>query len=407
MARSDTPLVPPAAHVLRARNAVSMVFAANGFAFASWMARVPQVRDGLGLEPGELGRLLLAIAIGAVIALPTAGLVIGRIGATRTVALGSALAGSGLILASIGADPMVSVAVTALGLAALGYGSGSWDVAMNVEGAAVERLLGRTVMPRFHAAFSLGTVIGAGIGAAVTWLEISVATHLVTVGVVAIGIAMVSTRYFLPRQVEVDDDGVSRPSFSVLLAWREPRTLMIGVMVLSFALIEGIANDWLAVGIVDGYEVENAVGAAAFALFVTAMTVGRLCGSWFLDRYGRPLVVRISGTLAAVGALMVVFGGNPAVAVVGISLWGLGAALGFPVGMSAGADDPRRAAARVSVVASIGYTAFLAGPPLLGWIGDHEGILRALLVVVAAGALGAVVASASRKEEPMDSAVDS
>lgn len=392
--QTDAPVSP---RVLRARTAVAIVFAFNGLAAATWMSRIPEVRDILGMTPGELGRVMLALAAGSIIALPTAGLAVGRFGAARTVAVGSVIAGAGLALAGFGGDPLVSAVAAAAGLVALGYGSGSWDVAMNVEGAAVERLVGRTIMPRFHAAFSLGTVAGAGAGAAATALGISVVAHLTATGIVVVVGTLVAARQFLPRQAEVDDDDAPTPSQSVWIAWREPRTLLVGVMVLCFALIEGVANDWLAVGLVDGYGTSNAVGSAGFALFVTAMTVGRMVGSTVLDRFGRLPVLRLSGALAAGGVLVVVFGGSLPLAAVGIVLWGFGAALGFPTGMSAAADDPARAAARVSVVASIGYTAFLAGPPLLGWLGDHNGVLDSLLVIVAAALVGAGVAPAARK----------
>lgn len=379
-----------------ARNAVFVVFATNGFGFASWMSRIPHVRDQLGLEPGELGRLLLALAAGAVVALPTSGFVVSRIGAARTVTIGAVLGGFGLIGSGLAVDPGGSVAGVAVGLFALGYGTGSWDVAMNVEGAAVERLLNKSIMPRFHAAFSLGTVVGAATGAGATWLELPVSAHLVVVGGVVTVATVVSASRFLPRRTEVAGT-TAQLTVSVLQAWREPRTLLIGVMVLCFALIEGIANDWLAVGLVDGYDVANAVGSAGFAVFVAAMTAGRLAGPWVLDRYGRRLVVRSGGLLASFGTLMVIFSGSVAIAAVGIVLWGFGTSLGFPIGMSAASDDPERAAARVSVVSSIGYTAFLAGPPLLGWIGDHQGILYALMVATVAGLLGASVAVAAEQ----------
>lgn len=385
----------PAA-VVRARNAVAVAFAVNGLAVSTWMARIPEVRDLLAIEPGQLGRLLLAIAAGSIVALPTAGLVISRIGAASTVAAGSVLTGLGLVVAGIGADSLSSVATTAAGLAALGYGSGSWDVAMNVEGATVERQLGRTIMPRFHAAFSLGTVTGASIGAAAAALDVSVAAHLSTIGIVIVITAAISSRSFLTRRLESDAPDET-PASSVWRAWREPRTLLIGVMVMSFALTEGIANDWLAIALVDGYDVSNAAGSAGFALFVTAMTLSRTAGTHALDRFGRVRTLQFTGGLAAAGVLLVVFGDSLGVALVGVVLWGAGAALGFPLGMSAAADDPAHAPGRVSVVSSIGYTAFLAGPPLLGWLGDHEGILQALLVAVIASAVGAMAASAARK----------
>lgn len=393
--RSPAGVSPPVS-VVRARNAVFVVFAVNGLAISTWMARIPHVRDLLDIGPGQLGRLLLAIAVGSIIALPTAGMVISRIGAARTVALGSVLSGIGLVLAGFGGDPLSSVAVTAAGLAALGYGSGSWDVAMNVEGAAVERRIGRTIMPRFHAAFSLGTVVGAAMGAGAAALDVPVVVHLTTIGVVIVIVAAVATRDFLPHQPDSDEPSEAA-TVSVWRAWREPRTLAIGLMVMSFALAEGVANDWLAVALVDGYDVPNAVGSAGYAVFVTAMTIARTVGTHALDRFGRVPALRVSGALAAAGVLLVVLGGSMPVALAGVVLWGFGAALGFPLGMSAAADNPTRAAARVSVVSSIGYTAFLAGPPILGWLGDHEGVLQALLVVVIASAVGAMVAPAARE----------
>ena len=114
---------------------------------------------------------------------------------------------------------------------------------------------------------------------------------------------------------------------------------------------------------------------------VTAMTAGRLAGTRLLDRFGRVGVLRATVATALVGVLLVVFGGDPVLAGVGAVVWGLGASLGFPVGMSAAADDPARAAARVSVVSTIGYAAFLAGPALVGFLGDQVGTLRALLLV--------------------------
>lgn len=393
---------PDLAGIVRARNAVATVFALNGLAVASWMARIPEIRDLLDLTPGEIGRVLLALAAGSIVALPTSGLVVGKIGAARTVAGGSVLVAIGLTLAGVGADSLGTVAAVAAGLVLIGYGSGSWDVAMNVEGAAVERLLGRTVMPRFHAAFSLGTVAGAGVGAAAAAVGFPVVAHLSAISVIALVVTIAATRSFLPRTAEVDDDGVPVQRVSVWTAWREPRTLVIGLMVLCAALIEGIANDWLALGLVDGYDVSNAVGAVGFAVFLAAMTAGRMAGTQLVDRFGRLPVLRTSAVLTAGGVLLVVYGGSLPVALIGTVVWGLGAALGFPMGMSAASDDPRRAAARVSVVASVGYTAFLAGPPILGWLGDHEGVLNALLVVAVAALVAGLVSPAAREQKPAE-----
>lgn len=380
-----------------ARNAVGVSFGLNGLLFATWVSRIPEVREGLGLSNGALGALLLALAVGSVLSLPTTGALINRFGTVRVVRFAGASATVGLLLVGVGAGVWGVVPLTAFGLLCYGVGTGVWDVAMNVEGAAVEHGLGRTIMPRFHAGFSFGTVAGAGFGALLVALDISMLLHL---GVMALGAFMVSWRTsvaFLP----VDPEPEGRlPARS---AWREPRTVLIGLMVLALALTEGAANDWLALALVDGYDVERWVGVAGFAVFVTAMTAGRLAGPALLDRFGRTLVLWATMATAGAGVLLIVFGASPAPVVVGIVLWGVGASLGFPVGMSAAADDPVQAAARVSVVSTIGYAAFLAGPPLLGFVADEVGTLRALLVVAFLLLPSAFVVPAARRRTPQPS----
>ena len=169
-------------------------------------------------------------------------------------------------------------------------------------------------------------------------------------------------------------------------------------MVLALAMTEGTANDWLAVALVDGHDVSHAVGVAGFAVFVLAMTAGRFAGTGLIDRFGRVAVLWGTMALAGAGVLLIVLAEQPALVVVGIVLWGVGASLGFPVGMSAAADDPVRAASRVSVVSTIGYAAFLAGPPLLGFVGDEVGTLKALLVVAVLLMPAALVVPAAREQ---------
>jgi MFS family permease len=368
--------------VLRARNGVAVVFALNGFAFASWVSRIPESRAALGLSPAGLGTLLLALSIGSLVALPTAGGWVHRLGAARVVAAASVVDGVGLAVTGLGAGVLVDPWVTAVGLLLLGYGSGTWDVAMNVEGAEVEERLARTIMPRFHAAFSLGTVAGAAAGAAAAALEVPVAWHLGPAAVLVVVATLPAVRGFLPAGAERTPDWAEETGHrSAWRAWTERRTVAIGVMVLAMALTEGVANDWLAVALVDGYDVPAWTGASGFALFVAAMTTGRVAGTVLLDRYGRLPVLWGSMAVAGVGVVLVVLGQVPALAALGIVLWGLGASLGFPVGMSAAADDPAHAAARVSVVSTIGYMAFLAGPPALGFLANEVGVLNALLLV--------------------------
>jgi MFS family permease len=383
---------PGGASATSARNAVALVFALNGFCFATLASRVPDLRESLDLSNGALGALLLSVAVGSMFGMPASGHLIERWGAGAVVRLGAVVDLGGLVLAGAFATAG-SAPGAAVGLLAYGFGTGVWDVAMNVDGAAVERELGRSIMPRFHAGWSFGTFTGAGIGAVAAGLGVPLAVHYAVVPALAVGVAVVASRRLLPAGDDAGDSG--EPATGS--AWLEPRTLAIGFMVLGFTLAEGAANDWLALALVDGYDAPHWVGVLGFALFVAAMTIGRVGGPVVLDRFGRAPSMLASALAAAVGVLIVVWTGVAALAVVGIVLWGLGAALGFPVGMSAAGDDPARAARRVSVVSTIGYGAFLSGPPLLGFVGDHVGTLDSLLVIAIAMVPAAVLVSSVRK----------
>ncbi|WP_449385748.1 MFS transporter [Cellulomonas soli] len=398
-----------------ASTAVFVVFVLNGFNFASWASRMPAIRDGLGFSPQSMGLLLLVASVGSLLALPLSGMVVERLGARRTVMGFATLNACGLAVASVGVA-LEQVWLVALGLVLFGVGTGVWDAAMNLEGAAVEQRLGRTVMPRYHAGFSFGTMAAAGIAAVVAALHVPVVVHLPAAVVLSTAGVALAVRAFLPagdEHVAGTADATSAPADTpadtsadpstasprgargALAAWGESRTLLIGLVVLAAALTEGSANDWVSLAVVDGFGTSHAVGAVGFGVFVTAMTAMRLFGTILLDRFGRVLVLRLTAGLALAGLLLFCLVGPLWLALLGVVLWGAGAALGFPVGMSAAADDPLRAAARVSVVSTIGYSAFLAGPPLLGLLADAVGYRHALLSIGVPIVLGLLVTSAA------------
>jgi fucose permease len=391
--------------VRSARIAVFAVFGLNGFNFANWAARIPALRDDLSLTAAQVGLLLLVGSIGSILALPFVGLVVQRLGAGRTVAVFGVANTVGLLVAAAG---IVTghLFVVGFGLMVFGVGTGAWDAAMNIEGAAVEQRLGKAIMPRFHAAFSFGTMAGAGVGAAAAQAHLSVFSHLAIALSLSLAGVLWAVRAFLPAGDKagiaagtttspaaiVPDVSRARHAFG---AWLEPRTLMIGLVVLAAALTEGSANDWVGLAVVDGFDQTHAVGALIFGLFVTAMTTMRLLGTGLLDRYGRVAVLRLCAVLSIVGLLLFGLAPTLPLALVGVVLWGVGAALGFPVGMSAASDDPVRAAARVSVVSTIGYTAFLAGPPLLGLLAAQIGYRHALLAIIVPVVVGLLVLRAA------------
>jgi fucose permease len=371
--------------VADATRATYIAFVGSGFAFASWAARIPQVRDRLHLTPASLGLVLLAIAAGSLIALPLAGTVVHRYGSKRAVGTTAVLLSVGFVVVALGY--LVGVLPVLIGLFLAGFANGTWDVAMNVQGATVERHLGRPIMPRFHAGFSVGTVAGALTGAAAVATGVPVTAHLLVVAVAVAIVIPLSVRTFLP---DTDDEPVRTPGaaadppasrLSALARWREPRTVLIGAFVLAFVFAEGSGNDWISVALIDGYDAPAAVGTLGFAAFLAAMTGARWVGPGLLDRYGRVWLLRALAAVGIAGVLLFVLGPALWVAFLGALLWGVGVSLGFPVGMSAAADEPAAAPARVSVVASIGYCGFLSGPPLLGFLGNTFTVLTALLAV--------------------------
>ncbi len=373
----DRPAEADEAELRRAVRSVYVVFIMAGLGLSSWAARIPQIRDQLQVNPATLGIILLCAALGSVVALPLSSVVIMHVGEPRAVTVFSLLFALGTLTIAVGV--LSGIALTALGLLLLGFGNGIWDVAMNVQGAAVEQRLGRVILSRFHAGFSVGTVLGAGISAAMVALQVPVTAHLIGLALVIAAVVPAATRGFIADPAPAGPAQRSSSS-RALAAWREPRTLLIGVFVLCMAFTEGSGNDWLSLATIDGYHTAPAVATFTFALFLAAMTTGRWFGPSLIEQHGRVRVLRVSVVAAIAGLLLVVFGAVLPLAMLGAILWGLGASLGFPTGISAASDDSANAAARVSVVASVGYVAFLAGPPLIGFVGNHVGVLRGLTV---------------------------
>jgi fucose permease len=394
------------------RNAMFVIFALCGLALASWVARLPATRDALGANTLEMGVLIFGLSLGSIMGLLISSHLIARFGARGIMTWCFTIAPIGLATAGIAASFGPSFVVIFIGLAVFGAAFSICDVAMNVSGAANERALGRAIMPIYHAFFSFGTIAGAALGALAEALHVPVFAHMAAIALIIVVAAQLSLRFlqsehFVAEGDEaVADDDHSKSWRGRLSIWRDPRTLLIGVIVLGMAFAEGSANDWLTLAMVDGHDVSRTGGAIMFGVFVTAMTVGRLCGVFLLDRFGRVPVLRGSAVLAIIGLLIVIFGPNAEIAIVGIVLWGLGSALGFPVGMSAAADDPKTAAARVSAVATIGYCAFLVGPPLIGVLGEEFGILRALLVVLVLVVAAGLASGAAREPKKVGAPVD-
>ncbi|MBE7702328.1 MFS transporter [Oerskovia sp. Sa1BUA8] len=430
--------------VVRARWSLMALFALFGIVGTSWMTRLPSIREALGVTSAQLGLILIVGAVGALFAVMSTGAVVARFGSRRTLVAATAVNLVALLLVAWG-TATGSVGIFAVGAFTNGISGALMNVPINLNGAMVEQRVGRAILPHFHAAFSIGAGAGALVGAAFSWAEIHIALQLVVItSLVAAARAflIVPATVFAP-ELQAADGEAARPAGvapsvpgtgraqddatagaadvaaevadspagaatepavahgvtdgppppvkrrgsglrSALGAWREPRTLLIGLVLLAASLSEGSAGNWLSISMVDGFAVREAVGAMAYGTFVAAMTVFRFAGTGLIDRFGRVTVLRASGVSALVGLLLFGLAPGLPLAWLGIVLWGCGAALANPVAIAAASDDPLRAPARVSVVTSFISFGQLTAPPVLGLLADAIGGRHALLTITAA-----------------------
>lgn len=378
------------------RFALLTLFSMPGVAIASWVTRTPAIRDALGASTAEMGLVLFGLSIGSITGILSSGPLAARFGTKPVIIAGMSSVTASMVLVAVGA--LVGAApLVAVGLALFGLGMGGSEVALNIEGADLEQVTQRTVLPAMHGCFSLGTVVGASIGIVFSAAEFSVVVHLISVSVFALALFIVGILKFGPglpptprTSPSVAEEGTSTP------LWRDTTLVLIGVIVMAMAFAEGAATDWLPLVMVDGHGFEPGWGSAIYALFAAAMTVGRFSGAWILQRVTRVNVVRASAVLAAVGLAGVVFVDHQPVAAAAVVLWGLGASLGFPLALTAAGESGSRSHARVALVATLGYVAFLIGPPLLGFIGEHISLRYALLLVMVLILLALITAPAVR-----------
>ncbi|MFF7646112.1 MFS transporter [Streptomyces canus] len=392
--------------VRRRRQALYLFFFLPGIAMSSWVTRTPDVRDQLEVSTAQMGLILFGLSVGSMIGILCSGRFVERLGTRPVIVLGTSLIISATIVIGAGSAASSAPLVTA-GLFLFGAGMGSGEVAVNVDGADVERIIGAPVLPTLHGCFSLGTVVGGLAGMTATAAGVPVHWHLAVITLAATGMLIHASRA-LPTGVGLSTRlRTSGPAeLSGPQVWKDRKLLLIGAIVLAMALAEGAANDWLPLLMVDGHGLDAAAGSLVYVGFAAAMTLGRLCGTFFLVRFGRAGVLRASALSGALGLVLVIFSDNVAVAAASVLFWGLGASLGFPVALSAAGDSGPDQTARVSLVAIIGYVAFLVGPPALGFLGEHYGLRTAMVAVLVFVASAVVIAPAADTRDRATATLD-
>jgi MFS family permease len=374
----------------RAALGTALVFTAAGTATGAWAARLPSIRDRIDATPGQLSLALLAMGIGSVIAMPVAGYACRWFGSRQITLVTVAIACSAFTAAGFAPTLRVLIGV----MFVFGIALGSWDVSMNVQGSAVDLRAGRDWMPRYHACWSVGTVIGAASGALAARTGLSVQAHFTLTAVIAALACLVGIAAYIEER-GVPDPSAAQPGTPSRRGFVTRTLLLIGLITLSATTIEGAAIDWLALYLADDRGASHANAALGFTVFATAMAIGRFAGTPINARLGRDVAVRIGGFLGIAGVLVTVLAPVLALNYAGAALWGLGTCLVFPAAVSA-AGETERPAEAIGVVTTIGYGAILVGPPVIGGLADQIGLGRALLSLLVLGVIVAVLAPTVR-----------
>jgi MFS family permease len=373
-----------------ARFAVAVTFATNGLLFGAWAPRIPEIKHELGLSSAGLGLALLALPVGSLVALRLVGQWSARVGTAPTVRI---LAVACCALAWL---PGVAWNLASLWVALLIWGAtvGGMDVAMNAQGVTVEAAYGRPVLSGFHAAWSIGTFLGAVVGGVGAGLDVPIAAQQGVLGAVLIGVSLLAGRALLPDprpSTPLVEPAAGEPARRAR-RWPDGRLVLLGIAGV-FALVpEGAVADWSGVLLRDHLHVAAGQAGFAFAAFSIAMTSGRLVGDRLVARFGRS---RCVGTLSVVGAAGLAGGlalDTQAGVIGGFAVLGIGLSVIVPVLFSSAADGGVASGPAIAVVASFGYSGFLIGPTMIGLIAQGQSVQFALqllpIFTLVAGALG-------------------
>ncbi len=366
-----------------ARIAVTAIFFINGMLIANWFARIPDVKLALGLREGPLSIALLCSAVGALIAQPTAGVVIGRLG-SRAVTTAMALS---FCIAFILPGFATSLPLLMLALFFFGATNGALDVAMNAQAALVEHQYRRSIMNTFHGFWSVGGLLGAVVGGLAAARGLTVSTHFVLAAAIGLIAMFVASRRLIPDR-PVPGAAAGAEGHAPAFALPTKALIPMGIVALCALITEGAIGDWGAIYLREGLGSSAAVAAFGYSIFALLMAGGRFTGDWLTTRFGSGQIVRAGGGLVMVGIGLVLVSAYPPLAIIGYGFVGAGVSCIFPLILSAAARTPGvTPGVGIAAMSTAGYTGFLIGPPLIGGLAELITLRGAFAVLALFGVL--------------------
>jgi fucose permease len=374
------------------RWATTGVFVVNGAAIGTWVAQIPWVQERFDLSKSAMGLVLVGMALAVILAFPVAGQAIVRHGSERMVWVGGIVCALAVNLPVLAPHPVL----VALGLAVLGGASATQDVSMNSHGVKVEKDIRRPIMSSLHAGWAFGGMAGAGFAAAGTALGLDARVTVALASALLLATLVATARRIGHGSAAEGDDapGFTLPSRGVVL---------LAILCLLVMVTEGAMADWGGLYLRQDLGASAALGALAYSFFTAGMTAGRIVGDWINHRIGAVALLRWGALLTGVplGAMLLI--GQPAAALIGLFLVGLGVSNGVPLMFSAAGRQPDTPPGPgIAAVSSMGSLGFLTGPPVIGFVADAISLPWALAMLI----LGAIVVfalarrAAGRSEAP-------
>ncbi|MEV6226324.1 MFS transporter [Saccharopolyspora shandongensis] len=370
----------------RARWAVTAYFVITGAALGTWTARIPAIKQDLGLDDAQVTLALFAVAAGSVLAMQIVGHLADRLGSARVLGPAGIAMSASLLLPGIAGNLPALVAALLL----FGAGHGTVDVAMNTHALQVQRRYGRPIVSTFHAMFSVGGLLGAGAGALAAHAAIGVGAHFALVAAALGVVSLIARRALLPPEAPATGKPVRQRGIS-------PGIVFLGVLAFFCSLGEGSMADWSPLYLHDVLQTSPAVAATGYAVFSAMMAVFRFLGDFLVARLGPVLLVRCCGAVAGVGLGGALLLHHPVAAIIGFALFGIGLSCIIPqVFNAAGNRDPSRSGRDLAQVSTLGYGGLLAGPVVIGLVTSWTDLTTGLAIPAVLAAFVALSAAAVR-----------
>ena len=356
------------------RFGISLLFLMNGFVAGSWSPKIPEFKARLGLTETGVGLMIMAFGIGSLIAMPLVGAIISRHGSRLTTLFGAVILSIGLLVLTLAP----SILTAGLFITLLGASLGGMDVAMNANAVSVEKKMDRAIMSSCHGFWSLGAMIGSGLGG-IAIAAMGVLNHVWLVTALCVVALIVAWRLVLDDRAVLTGEGDASLSRAFP---RHALPFLIGAVALICMIPEGSVIDWGALYLRQEHGADVALSGFAFAAFSATMALMRFLGDGVRNRFGAVRTLRVSCLFAGAGLVIAALAPDSTVVFAGFAIAGIGIANMVPIAFSAAGNLPGMAPGiALSVVTFMGYAGILFAPSLIGFIGEHTGFAPIYLVL--------------------------